>query len=196
MKSMADPARSLDERFTYGDYRKWPEGERWELIEGVPYSMSPAPNWRHQELLGRLHLEIGQFLRGKTCKVAISPFDILLPKGDEGDEAVDTVLEPDLMVFCDRSKIGETRARGAPDFTIEILSPRTARRDFGLKWELYERHGVREYWIVDPEGRRVHAWRLEQDGRFGAEIIYESGSKAPVAVLDGLVIDVDALFAE
>jgi Uma2 family endonuclease len=196
MKTMADPARSLAERFTYGDYRLWPEGESWELIEGQAWEMSPAPSTRHQRLARRLFSRIANFLEGKTCEPFIAPFDVLLPAGDEEDDEVDTVVQPDIAVICDRSKITERGARGAPDWIIEILSPRTMKKDISEKYRIYENRGVREYWIVDPFARVVHAWRLGDKGIFGEERIYEEADGMESSVLPGLVIEGKTLFAE
>ena len=193
---MGDPAQTPQERFTYRQYRTWPDSERWELIEGHAWAMSPAPMTRHQELSGKLFLDIGIFLKGKPCKVYDAPFDILFPKGEESDDEVQTVVQPDIVVICDRSKITKRGGRGAPDWVIEILSPRTAKKDFETKHRLYERHGVREYWIVDPGNESIHAWLLGPETRFGEEQLYEDGEAAPSTVLEGLVIDTRELFAE
>jgi hypothetical protein len=112
---MGDPALEPDDHFTYRQYKTWPDEERWELIDGHAWSMSPAPRTRHQTLLGKLHLEFGTFLRGKPCKVFLAPFDVLIPKAEEPDDDVDTVVQPDLVVFCDRSRITDKGSRGAPD---------------------------------------------------------------------------------
>ena len=193
---MADAAQGLEERFTYGDYRTWPDDERWELIEGIAYSMSPAPMRRHQKLSGRLFLEIGIYLKGKPCEVYEAPFDVLLPRMDEIDDEVDTVVQPDIVVFCVKSRLTRHGARGAPDWAIEILSARSARKDFGAKHQLYQRHGVREYWIVDPDAAVIHAWRLGEGGLFGEEALYEDGEAAPSSVLEGLVVDTRELFKD
>jgi Uma2 family endonuclease len=193
---MGNPALEPDERFTYRHYRTWPDEERWELIDGHAWSMSPAPMTRHQELSGKLFLKIGNFLEGKPCKVFDAPFDVLLPRGDESDDETDTVVQPDISVFCDKSKITKRGARGAPDWVIEILSARTAKKDFETKYQLYQRHGVREYWIVDPGAAAIHAWRIGAGSLFGEESIYEEGESAPSALLEGLVIDTRELFAD
>ena len=193
---MGNPELAPDERFCYKHYRTWPEGERWELIEGQAWSMSPAPLRRHQGLSGYLFLEIGTFLKGKPCKVYDAPFDVLLPESNEADDDVDTVVQPDIVVYCDRTKLTVAGARGAPDWVIEILSPSTAKKDLSDKFDLYQRHGVREYWIVDPDARVIHAWRLEESGRFGKEKLYAIGEAAPSAVLEGLVVETKELFAD
>ena len=193
---MGNPALTPQESFTYREYRTWPDDERWELIDGQAWAMSPAPMTRHQDLSGKLFLAIGNFLEGKPCKVYSAPFDVLFPQGEESDDETRTVVQPDIVVICDKSKITERGGRGAPDWIIEILSPRTAKKDLETKYRLYERHGVREYWIVDPGAKVIHAWRLGKDGRFGEESIYDEGENAPSSVLAGLVIDTQRLFSE
>jgi len=192
---MADPARALDRPFTYGDYKMWPDDERWELIGGVAYQMS-APTRKHQALVGLIHGRLFVFLEGKPCKVYEAPFDVLLPSGQEPDDEVDTVVQPDIAVFCDSSKLTERGARGAPDLVVEILSPSTSRKDQREKFDRYERAGVREYWIVDPGNESIHAWLLGPEGSFGEEQLYEDGEAAPSAVLEGLVVDTKELFKD
>ncbi len=193
---MADLARNLDERYTYGDYRTWDDDERWELIDGRAWCMSPAPMRRHQKLILRLGRKIGDFLEGRTCEAYIAPFDVLLPEGDEDDEDVQTVVQSDLVVYCDRSRLRDFGARGAPTFVIEILSPSTAKKDLGDKFALYERHGVREYWVVDPDAHVVHAWDSDNSGRVGRERLHKLGESVKSTSLDGLVVDTGELFAE
>jgi Uma2 family endonuclease len=197
MERMGNPLLAPGERFTYRHYRSWLDEERWELIDGQAWSMSPAPMREHQELSGKLFVEISVFLKGKPCKAYDAPFDVLLPGSEEeDDDEVDTVVQPDIVVFCDKSKLTKRGARGAPDWVIEILSPRTAKKDYEVKHRLYERHGVREYWIVDPKAEVIHAWRLGDDGRYGEERIYEDCEAAPSSVLEGLVIETRELFAD
>ncbi len=137
--------------FTYSDYLLWQGDERWELIEGEAMMMSPAPSWPHQKLLVALAAQIYAFLEGKVCQLAVAPFDVRLPKEDEADDNIDTVLQPDLAVICDPKKLDRAGCRGAPDFVIEILSPATLVRDQITKRDIYKGHGVRELWLVDPD---------------------------------------------
>jgi Uma2 family endonuclease len=196
MKTVADAAINRSGRFTYGDYRKWDDGERWELIEGRAWCMSPAPRTRHQELLLFLARKVGDFLERKPCKAFIAPFDVLFPDEEESDDEVDTVVQPDIAVFFDMSKITDAGARGAPDFIIEILSPSTAKKDLGDKFALYERHGVREYWVVDPDARVVHAWSLGEDGKYGRESLRAKGETVASTTIEGFAVDSGELFAE
>ncbi len=184
---MGLPRRDL-EHHTYGDYLAWPEDVRYELVDGIAYAMSPAPTVSHQEVVLELSRQIDEALDESACRVLIAPLDVRLPHGDEADAAVDTVVQPDLLVVCDPARIDERGVRGAPDWIIEVLSPATAAHDQVLKRDLYERAGVREYWLVHPTDRIVTVYRLE-DGRYGRPDIAELiGETAPQAV-PGVVID-------
>jgi Uma2 family endonuclease len=199
MKRMGDPARNIGERFTYRQYRTWPDEERWELIDGMAWAMSPAPRRGHQEIQARLITEIRQFLKGKPCKAYDAPFDVILPHGDEDDDEVDTVVQPDIVVFCDRSKLTQAGARGAPDLVVEILSPSTSKKDQREKFDLYEKHGVREYWVVDPAGAWLCVYRLKDDGAFDSGELRESLREyGPIesSVLEGFTVDPGELFAD
>ena len=121
---MRNTQNKTDQKWTYTDYLTWPEGERWELINGVAYNMSPAPSRRHQELSGELFRQIANHLKGKQCKVYDAPFDVRLSTaGNESDNYIDTVVQPDIVVVCDPSKLDERGCKGAPDIVIEISSP-------------------------------------------------------------------------
>jgi Uma2 family endonuclease len=175
--------------FTYGDYRHWPEDERWELIDGVPFCMSPAPSRSHQEWAGQLYRQIADYLDGKPCQVYIAPFDVRLPEWDETEnDDIRTVVQPDISVICDRAKLDEAGCRGAPDWIIEVLSPGTAAKDQIRKKALYERHGIREYWLVHPIDHLLTRYLLEED-RYGAPLVEETVGTTPAHVLPGLEID-------
>lgn len=184
MSAVQDSVR----RFTYGDYRRWPDEERWELIEGEAFNMSPAPSRSHQDWVLELGRQIANHLLGKPCRPFIAPFDVRLPEKNEADDDIKTVVQPDISVICDRSKLDESGCRGAPDFIIEVLSPGTSRKDQIQKKRLYERHGVREYWLVHPIERILTRYLLE-DGRYGAALIEETVGTTEIRVLPGLVID-------
>jgi Uma2 family endonuclease len=196
---VSDPARDQTGYFTYKDYRSWPEEERWELIDGIAYNMSAAPMIRHQFKLQKLHLEFATFFKGKPCTVMLAPVDIVLPRLGQSDEEADNVVEPDLFVVCDRSKIEERFVRGAPDLVVEILSPSTSKKDLKEKFELYERSGVREYWVVEPKACWMHRYVREEGGRYGPALVREKGDGGgPFAslIFTGFSIDIDDLFGE
>jgi Uma2 family endonuclease len=171
-----------NQRFTLEEWRSWPEGERWELIDGIAYAMSPAPRVPHQKSVGNLFSKLDRFLEGQPCQALIAPLDVFL-SDETGD---DTVVEPDVLVVCDQSKVQDDGIHGAPDFVAEILSDSTAFKDLGVKKQLYERGGVREYWIIHPLTKAVTVFLLS-DGRFLPGREYPSGQDVPCAVLPGFV---------
>ena len=192
---MSEPAPQESGRYTYGEYCRWPDEERWELIDGVPYDMSPAPSRTHQEILGELHLQIAPFLRDKGCAVYLAPFDVRLPDNDaQPDSEVPTVVQPDITVICDDGKLDEAGCRGAPDWVIEILSPSTAPKDLREKLLLYERHGVREYWVVHPRENVIEVFRRSDAGAYGRPEAYGPEARIPVSVLHGLEIEAETVF--
>ncbi len=195
---MSEPALKNDRIYTYGDYRTWPDDERWELIDGVAWNMSPAPNRYHQELLTGFIVQIAAFLEGKPCEVYPAPFDVLLPgHADEAEDDITTVVQPDISVICDRDKLPEKGCTGAPDWTIEILSPYTSRKDMTIKYELYRRHGVREYWIADPGNRYVHVYLLADKGNYPEyPSVYLRNAVIECTVVEGLSIDLKRVFTE
>jgi len=159
-------AEELPRRFSYADYLRWPDEERWELIDGEAWDMSPAPSLLHQAVSMRLSLVVGGHFRGRGCQVFASPVDVALASAEAEDDKIDTVVQPDLVVVCDREQLQGSHVRGAPELVVEIISPSTARKDEGIKRDRYERAGVAEYWVVYPEARVVHRYRLE-GGRYG-----------------------------
>lgn len=154
--SMALPK---EEKYSWEDYLSWDEDDRYELVNGVVFAMSPAPNTGHQRISSLLHTEIGTFLKGKTCDVFSAPTDLKLSSFFE--DGAPTVLQPDLMVVCDKNKIGKQAVEGAPDLVIEILSVYTAKRDEVVKKELYEKAGVGEYWIIHPSEEYIVRYSLK-----------------------------------
>ena len=189
------PKQKYDNLFTYGDYRLWPENERWELIGGAAHAMSPAPMTQHQGILGALFAKFYMFLQGKRCRVFVAPFDVRLPEGDEADDDIETVVQPDIVVICDRKKLDRRGCKGAPDLVIEIVSPSTARKDTHEKLTLYERHGVKQYWLVFP-GEHVAQVHELRDGKYGAPTMYADNDRIAVSLFPGLEIDLAAVFEE
>ena len=192
---MGMPDIQADQSFTYEDYLTWPDEERWEIIEGQPYAMTPAPTWRHQEVSGALHYLLKQFFEGKPCRVFFSPLDVRLPNLNEKNEIVDTVVQPDLLVLCDPAKLDEHGVVGAPDLVIEILSESTSWRDLDLKLRLYEKHGVRCYIIVDPWGKTLTMRTLEPGGRYATPEFFAGAARMPVRIFEGLELELGRIFA-
>jgi Uma2 family endonuclease len=186
---MGNVVFAAEERYTYGDYLNWPDEERWEIIEGVPVSMSPAPVRIHQKILTEILVQLHDRLTTSDCEVYPAPFDVRLPEKDEADEEIMTVVQPDIAVICDAEKLDDKGCRGAPDFIIEIISPSTASHDQIKKVALYEQHGVREYWIVHPVDKLVIMRRLNSEGVYPAPDIREITGKLTVSALEELELD-------
>ena len=179
----------------YGEYLGWPDDVRYELIDGEAYLMAPpAPTISHQTVAGEIYRQLANALDGKPCVPLIAPVDVRLPKADETDEAIDTVVQPDVMVVCDPDKISERGVRGAPDWVAEVLSPGTASHDQITKRSTYERAGVAEYWLVHPTDRVLTVYRLE-NGAYGKPDMQELAGETAISVLPGVTILWDALVA-
>lgn len=191
---MSQPAAGTARPFTYADYRSWPEEERWELIDGVAYDMTPAPARIHGDLSIAILKQLFAHFDGKPCKVYHAPLDVRLPEGNEPDDEVETVVQPDILVVCDGNKLDDKGCRGAPDLVIEILSPSTASKDCIKKRALYEKHGVREFWLVDPTNRVVTVYSLGADGLFGKPAVHAAEDTVQVALFPDLKIDLAAVF--
>jgi Uma2 family endonuclease len=178
-----------DKRYTYADYASWDTEDRYELINGAPYLMA-APSDAHQRINGNLFVQFHNFLKGKPCKIRISPYDVRL-NADAGD---DVVVQPDIVIICDSTKISEKGCTGAPDLIVEILSPTSAGRDKLLKFNQYLKAGVREYWIIEPESKTVQAFILE-NGRYIATSYGETDT-VPVQILEDCEISLPDVFNE
>ncbi len=192
---MALALRKVEYKYTYGDYLQWDDNQRWEIIDGEAYNMSPAPIVEHQEIAGELYQQIKLFLRSKPCRVYFAPFDVVLPDVGENAEDSETVVQPDIVVICDRYKITRRGCTGAPDMVIEILSPATAVKDQKEKKDLYERVGVREYWIVHPEEKWVHIFLRDDKSKFALLGTFSAEDTPEVNTLPGLQIDLAQVFA-
>lgn len=183
-----------NDHFTYADALTWDEDDRIELIYGEPVMMAP-PSTAHQDIVVDLTAQFRTYLRDKTCRVYSAPFGVrLFQQEGEHPEDVDTLVEPDLSIVCDENKLDEAGYRGAPALIVEVLSPGNQRHDRFVKFRLYQRAGVKEYWIVDPEAKHVQVYTLEEDGQYSSAIVYGAEDKLPVGVLEGLIIDLSWVF--
>lgn len=178
--------------YSYADYMSWTGDDRYQLIEGEAVLMAPAPSVRHQTVVMEVASQIHLALKGSPCQAFVAPLDVRLPKSDEAEDQIDTVVQPDVLVVCDRQKIDAKGIRGAPDWVVEVLSPFTASLDHVKKRRLYEQAGVREYWLVDPWGKVLTVYTL-RDGAYGRPHTQELVGETPVGVLDGVVIQWDEL---
>ncbi len=156
----------MNKRYSVSDYLNWKIDERIELINGKIFKMSPAPSITHQEVSRNLAGHFWEYFKGHKCNYFVAPSDVFLENiSDTGEKLKDTVVQPDLFVVCDLGKMKENGCHGAPDLVIEIISPSTARKDMGFKYDLYEEQGVKEYWVVYPKDGAVSIYRLE-DGKY------------------------------
>ena len=192
---MALPKLKEEDRFTYADYLMWSDDQRWELIDGDAFCMSPGPNRRHQELLLALARRFADYLDDKRCTVLVAPFDVCLSSNaKESDEEIGTVIQPDIIIVCDPGKLDDRACKGAPDLIVEILSPGTLKRDITTKYELYQRNGVKEYWIMYPNDRTLLVYRLSGDNRYGAPEVFGEADIVPVPLLGDLSINMATVF--
>ncbi len=188
----------LSKQYTYADYLVWQLSERIEILKGYIQKMA-APNPLHQEVSGELFNLLKNHLKTnkKTCKVYHAPFDVRLIKNSERktDKEIYTVVQPDLCVICDLSKIDKRGCLGSPDFIIEIISPSNSKTDLKDKFELYAENQVPEYWIVFPSDRVIEQFILEND-RYRLENVYSQADQAVPALFPDLTIDMTEVFGE
>jgi Uma2 family endonuclease len=173
------------ERYSVADYMGWDDDERWELINGVAYNMSPAPTTKHQDIVLKISSQLLSRLKGKPCKPFIAPVDVVLSDDD--------VVQPDVFVVCDASKITPKNIQGAPNFVAEILSPSTSRKDLREKKALYERAGVAEYLVLDPLELYAQLFRLD-NGKYAAGEIYGPEESFSLAILGDEPVDLRDIF--
>ncbi|MDR3333815.1 MAG: Uma2 family endonuclease [Treponema sp.] len=175
--------------YTYTDYLGWNENERIEIIDGVVYMMA-APSAIHQWVVGELFGQLRDFLKKKSCRAFVAPFAVrLFPQANLRD---DTVVEPDIVVICDRSRLDERGCNGAPNLIMEVLSPSNHEHDEQVKFWQYLSAGVREYWIVDPQKKLVQVNILEQG--YYHTTMYDEHTKVPVTVLPECFITLTDVF--
>jgi len=187
----------LNKRYTYADYLTWMDDVRRELYDGFIKLMTPAPSSKHQEISVNLTISLGSFLIRKVCKLYHAPSDVRFPKNRKSleDKQVYTVLQPDLYVVCDLSKLDARGCLGAPDLIIEIVSPKNSKRDLKDKFDIYQEHGVREYWIVNPTDENVNVFLLDEKGKFQLVGMYAEDDKIPVNIFNGdLKVDLKEVF--
>ena len=170
---------------TWQDYQTWPDSERWELIDGVAVAMAPAPSIKHQVVAGRMYASLLQRLAGKPCTPFIAPTDVHLSDLD--------VVQPDVLVVCDPSKITPSHIEGAPEVVVEVLSPATSTRDLREKKRLYERAGVAEYIVIEPLGHYATRYLNGPDG-FDKGTVFGPDEMLVFATLDGLEIPLWEVF--
>ena len=178
---------AYDKKYTYSDYVQWDDDKRWELIDGTAHLMS-APNRMHQTLSRNLFRQLDRFLENKSCEVYYAPFDVRL----NADSLDNTVVQPDLVIICDDSKLDDSGCKGVPDMVVEILSPSTSHYDRNTKFNKYLKSGIREYWIIDPVTKSLAAHILKDNNYITNA--YTGKDTAPVHVLEGCYINLSEVF--
>lgn len=184
----------LNGAYTYADYLNWQFAERLELFKGKIFKMSPAPNRSHQKVSSNLHGMLWSFFKGHSCNLFSAPFDVRLVKSKQKDEKVITVVQPDICIICDEDKLDDRGCNGAPDLVIEILSPGNTKKEMGIKFDLYEENGVKEYWIVEPTEKTIFIYTLQNDKFIGLKPITED-DKIKSPLFTELDIDASEIFA-
>lgn len=188
-----DPSAS----YTYADYLNWKFEEQLELIRGKIFRMSPAPAPIHQEICSNLNSAFNIYLKKKKCKVYPAPFDVRLPENNNtADKKITTVVQPDLCVICDLSKIDSKGCIGAPDLIIEVLSPGNSQKEIRIKFDLYEKAGVKEYWIVYPIEQSVAVFQLNEKRKYDGAALYAGKDKIHCKAVAGLVVDLNEIFSK
>ncbi|RPA69419.1 Uma2 family endonuclease [Cyclobacteriaceae bacterium YHN15] len=182
--------------YTYADYLTWEMEEMVELIKGKVFKKAAAaPRRIHQWLTGNLHTEMNLFLKGKKCQAYIAPFDVRLPVNSKKDDKIPTVVQPDICVVCDMDKLDDRGCIGAPDLVVEVLSPGNKQVELQHKYEVYEESGVKEYWLVDPEGQTVLIYTLIR-GKYQSTRMMTIGDTAKSSIIEGFELDLEEFFAE
>jgi Uma2 family endonuclease len=194
---MDTPNLDLTKRYTYADYLTWMDDVRRELFDGFIKLMTPAPSRSHQRISAKLMKIWGVYLENRKCEVYSAPSDVRFPKNKDAksDKQIYTVLQPDIYVICDLSKMDEKGCLGAPDFIIEIISAKNSQRDVKDKFDIYQENGVREYWIIHPNDETVNVFVQDEKGKFQFVGIYAGDDKIPVNIFNGdLKVDLTEVF--
>ena len=183
----------LNGSYTYADYLKWKFKERVELLKGKIFRMSPAPSSSHQQISLKVTRKLDKYFINTDCSLYVAPFDVRLEKTKSDDTKVTTVVQPDLCVICDQNKLDDKGCNGAPDLIVEILSPGNSKKEMGIKFDLYEENGVKEYWIVEPAEKSIFIYVLQNERFIGLKPLIED-DKMMSPLFPALDFDVREIF--
>jgi len=177
-------------KYNYNDYLTYKENDRIEIIEGKIYNMAPAPSRIHQQLISDISYELQHHIKSNngSCKVYVAPFDVILINDDEEALNSKNIVQPDISVICDKSKLTDKGCTGSPDMIVEVVSPYNPSNDFVRKLNLYQEYKVKEYWIVNPMDRSVLVYVLSKDG-YNAPLHYTFKDTIKVNIFNSLDID-------
>ena len=179
-----------EKKYNYQDLLEFDDNKRYEIYDGELVLMS-SPSAKHQVILGDLFIQFSNFLKGKKCKPFIAPLDVRLDcKGNKSKN----VVQPDLLVVCDKNKIKENGIEGAPDFVLEILSKNNRYNDLIYKMNLYQKFGVKEYWIVDIETGVILTCKLSEGNLFNLPKTYKIKDSIKSEIFKDLTISLEETF--
>lgn len=181
----------LNKTYTYADYLTWQFEERVELIKGFIRKMSPTPGRKHQAISLKLSVKLYNYFNNTTCDLYTAPFDVRLPIPSKNKDI--TIVQPDLCVICDKSKLDNQGCNGSPDLIVEIISLNNSKHDVDTKFRLYEEAGVKEYWIVFPEERIINLYYLENNKFIGIKPFTEREVLQSI-IFEDLKINVSDIF--
>lgn len=184
----------FSKKYTYADYLTWKFNERVELLKGYIFEMSLAPSLKHQDITGEIFVALKLFMKGKDCKVFIAPFDVRLPILSKSKNQIDTVVQPDICVVCDLTKLDKQGCNGAPDLVVEVLSPGNTKNEMKDKFKIYQDAGVLEYWLVEPEQEFVMVYTLDANGNFIGSPPFIKEDKIKSKVIIGFELDLKEVF--
>ena len=185
-------------QYTYADYLLWQFSERVELIKGYFLQMA-APNRKHQRISARVQFALTKYFYKSTCQVYDAPFDVRFydkQKSLKADKDIYTVVQPDLCVICDPTKLDERGCLGAPDWIIEILSPGNSKKEMRQKYALYEEQGVKEYWIIHPNEQTLLQFVLDEQGKYQLHKMFAEDELVPSYLFPDLIVDLKEAFED
>ena len=188
----------LNKRYSFADYLTWVDDTRRELIDGFIKLMSPAPARIHQRISWRLTKKINQFVENQPFHVYYAPFDVRLPQHPEqrGNDQIYTVVQPDIVVICDLSKLDAQGCIGAPEMVIEIVSPSSIKHDLEEKFVLYQNSGVLEYWIIFTEDKAIQVFTMNDEKKYQLAGMYAGDSIAKSMIFNGLQVELSDVFMD
>ena len=182
---MSNTVKNEKGHYTWKDYLTWPDNERWEIIYGEPVAMAPAPTSTHQALVLNIAISLKNIFKGEKCQTFVSPIDVKLSE--------DLVVQPDVIVVCDKDKLKETHLEGAPDLAVEVVSKSSMATDRIRKLNIYAAFGIREYWIFTPSPGMAEIFVLKE-GKYVLEQAYERNGILKSSIFPFLKIDLAEIF--
>jgi Uma2 family endonuclease len=182
--------------YSYAHYLTWLFDERVELIKGQIFKMSPAPSRIHQKISGKILFALFRFLENQPCEAYTAPFDVRFRKESKADKDIYTVLQPDICVICDQTKLDDRGCIGAPDIVVEILSPGNNKKELLNKYNVYQEFGVKEYWIISPSEKTFLKYTLDDSGQYQPSKLFTLSEVVTSDVLPGFELNLDEVFKD